>query len=284
MQDIYSLYSYYALNYVFNGYSVFFFALGAFLGSFYNVLIFRLPEKAVFAKKRSHCRHCNKMIPFYLNVPILSWLFLRGKTACCKKPLSIQYPLVELATAILFVMIYWHSPFIEYTNGHYSIEWRALIRFIHQIMFASLLLIGSVIDLRLKILPNEITLGMVGLSVIWIVIHPELQWHASLLGILFGGGIPYLVAWTYWIIRKKQGLGMGDVKLLAGIGGWLGYQAILPTIFTASILGSFIGTAVLIIQKRSHLQYELPFGPFLSIGAMIYVFTGQHIITLLANM
>ena len=112
-------------------------------------------------------------------------------------------------------------------------------------------------------------------------VHPELSPISSLLGILVGGGIPYAVATLYWIIRKRAGLGMGDVKLLAGIGGWLGWQAIIPTLFSACLVGSFLGISLMIGKKQSLMSQELPFGPYLAFGALLYTYTGTHILALI---
>ena len=273
-------------------YSVIFFFLGAILGSFYNVLIYRLPQGTLFSQKRSHCPHCGALVPFWLNIPILSWFFLRGKTACCHKPLSFQYPLIEITTALGTLALYHYHPFFgldAITSTWYeSFDGAVFLRFLHLHLFTSILLVSSVIDLHHKIIPNELSLGMILLTPFWLFFHPELKlvWHHSILGILVGGGLPYSVAMLYWIIRGRQGLGMGDVKLLAGIGGWWGYQAIFPTILTASIVGSVIGLSLIawqkvIQKKKADMKLEIPFGPYLALGALIFVFTQQNIIDIL---
>ena len=266
------------MSYALHGYSLFFFILGALFGSFYNVLIFRIPEKTLFQKRRSHCRHCGALIPFWLNIPLLSWFFLRGKTACCNKPLSWQYPVVEWVTAIGFVVTYWHMPFLNEDAGTLSIHLPDFIRFLHLLLFLSVLWIGSVIDIRLKIIPNELTFGMILLAPLWMLLHPELSWQDSLIGIVVGGLIPYLIAWIYYLIRKEEGLGMGDVKLLAGIGGWAGYNAIIPSLVTGSIIGSIVGLTMIALSKNVSMKYQLPYGPFLSFGAATYMFTGKNIL------
>lgn len=269
-----------------NYYTIAVFLFGAILGSFYNVLIYRLPRDNFFSQLRSHCPQCGAMVPFWLNIPILSWVILRGRTACCQKPLSIQYPLVELTVALGSVAIYLHHPFLGTdTSQNLDTAYKAteLIRFIHLYTFASVLVIGSVIDLHHKIIPNVLTVGLIVTTPIWLFLHPELKvvWYHSILGILLGGGLPYTVAWIYWLIRKRHGLGMGDVKLLAGIGGWWGYQAIFPTLLTASVVGSMVGIALLIGQKKMDMKLALPFGPFIALGAMIYVITQKNILDLL---
>ena len=272
------------LQYLASGYSLFFLVLGALLGSFYNVVIYRLPESKMFFSHRSFCRYCNQLIPFYYNIPVFSWFFLLGRTKCCKRPISLQYPIVEIISSISMCVIYWMYPFIGYFDGAYSIDYNNFFRFLHLFSFFSLMLISSVIDLRLKIIPNQITLSMIAISPLWILLHPELDWLSSLLGVLFGLFLPLTIASVYYLIRKRQGLGMGDVKILSAIGGWLGYQAILPCLFTASVVGSILGLFIIVLTKKSAASaYQIPFGPFLAIGAMLYQITGKDILRIILN-
>lgn len=258
----------------------FVFVMGAILGSFYNVLIYRIPEKTLFKKSRSHCRFCGAQIPFWLNIPLISWFLLRGKTRCCEHPLPFQYPAVEWITALGFGTIYLYTPFIDPQSPQLFLPHEAL-RFTHNSLFFSMMLICSVIDLRLRIIPNVLTLGLIITSPIWILIHPELDAASSLIGIIFGGGILYTVGVLYMLIRKQMGMGMGDVKFLAGIGGWLGYQVIIPTLFTACIAGSVFGFMAMIITHESMMKKKIPFGPFLAGGALLYHYSGQHILDII---
>ena len=261
---------------------IFMLALGAILGSFYNVVIYRLPQKTMFKHWRSHCYSCDAQIPIWLNIPCLSWIFLRGRTACCNQPLPIQYPLVESITALGFVALYLYTPFLDLNSSTASvIHHDNAIRFAHNSLFFSILLISSVIDMKLRIIPNQLTLGLVLTSPLWMLIHPELNVLSSLLGICFGGGILYGVATIYFLIRKQVGMGMGDVKFLAGIGGWLGYQAIIPTLFSACLAGSLYGLITMIGDHNPISKKVIPFGPFLAGGALLYHLSGQHIIELL---
>ncbi|MCY4380171.1 MAG: prepilin peptidase [Proteobacteria bacterium] len=259
------------------------FLFGAVLGSFANVLIYRLPEKNLLKQTRSHCRHCGAMIPFWLNIPLFSWFLLRGKTACCQQPYSCQYPLVEWLTACGFVAIYWYHPFLNTNDNSLSLtSSEALVRFIHNGLFFYVLLVGSFIDFRLKIIPNILTVGLIVTAPIWIFIHPELSASSSLLGILLGGLIPLSISLIYRILRGRDGLGLGDVKLLAGMGGWLGYQSIIPTLFTASIVGSVLGiTQIILSRGKLGSQTEIPFGPYLAFGALLWLYTGTHVIELM---
>lgn len=259
---------------------IFVFILGAILGSFYNVLIYRMPDKTLFNHHRSRCYWCGTLIPIWHNIPCLSWLILRGQAACCNQPLPRQYLLVEWLTASGFVLIYLATPFLTPTAPE-LIHTDNMIRFAHNSLFFSILLISSVIDIRLRIIPNELTYGLVLTAPLWMLIHPELNVLSSVLGIGLGGGILYGVAVVYFLIRKQMGMGMGDVKFLAGIGGWLGYQAIIPTLFSACLLGSLIGGGIMLKTNQAMSKQQIPFGPFLAAGALLYHYTGHHILEII---
>lgn len=266
------------VTYLSHPYTLIFFVFGCILGSFFNVCILRIPEGTFWKTLRSSCPKCLEPIPWWLNIPILSWLFLRGKARCCGAKISSQYPLVEFFTGVGFAVLYWQFPFLINIDGDVFIDYADLTRLIHALVFFSVLLICSVIDLRLMIIPDVLSLGMIVFSPVWVFFHPELDWQSSLYGVLAGGGVLYAVAWLYWILRKQAGMGMGDVKLLAGMGGWLGYQSIFPTIFYASITGSLAGLIILLISKKSDLKFEIPFGPFLAFGGMLYLLYGSSVI------
>lgn len=250
------------------------FVIGSILGSFFNVLIYRLPREMFWRYQRSHCPHCEQRIPYYLNIPIVSFLLLRGRTACCQQKLSVQYPLIELSSALLVAGLYFYAPFISLDG----IAYPQLIRYLHAVVFCCLLLVASVIDLHHMIIPDEISLTMVALTPLVVYLHPELDWKSAGIGVIAGGGIVYAIAWAYQLIRGKIGMGMGDAKLLAGMGGWLGWQAVLPTLLYASLLGTL--TALILIpigKKRYNLQSALPFGPFLAMGSVIHLFFGHEL-------
>lgn len=239
-----------------------FFILGLLLGSFYNVCIVRLPLEKSVVKERSHCPKCKKLIPWYLNIPVLSYLFLLGKCRFCKEKISIEYPLVELSTGILFLVLY----------HHFGVSWQWL----SYAVFCSGLLIVTVIDLHHRIIPNEISLPGIIVGFIFSLITSDLLWWESLLGAFLGGGVFLGIAFLYEKLTKKEGLGGGDIKLLAMIGAWLGYQSLLIVIVTSSLLGSFVGIGVMLAHKKN-LQTAIPFGPFLAIGALIYLFWGYEL-------
>lgn len=253
------------------------FLLGAMLGSFFNVCIYRIPRKIFWKTQRSHCPHCDAAIPMWHNIPLLSWLLLRGRAACCGQRISVQYPLVELFTALLFVVIYWTYPFILQWEPQPLVDSREFLRYAHALVFCSLLLICSVIDLEHQIIPDVLSLPMIALTPLVVYLHPDLDWKSSLWGVLLGGGLFYMVAWIYYLVRRESGLGLGDVKLLAAIGGWLGYQSILSTIFWASLMGSVVGLGLMLIGRSWDMKTRVPFGPFLSTAAVAYHLFGHKL-------
>ena len=264
-----------AINYAKLPITWFFFATGAVIGSFLNVCILRIPEGTFWAHARSVCPACKSPIPFYLNVPILSFLWLRGRSRCCKQSLSMLYPTIEVLTGALFVLLYWKFPFIDLSGSSLQIQPDQWIRWLHSAVLTSVLVVCSAIDFRLMIIPDVISLPMIAVVPGVVFLHPELDWFSALAGVLAGGGSLYLVAWIYWVWKRKAGLGMGDVKLLAFIGGWLGYQAIFPTILVGSVLGAMVGLVLLLRSSGFTLKSALPFGPFLAIGAWIQLIAGQ---------
>lgn len=251
---------------------------GLCIGSFLNVCILRIPEGTFFSDSRSVCPACGKTIPWYHNLPLLSFLLLWGKAACCGARISWQYPIVELMGGVFAIILYWSFPFVSLGGPSlYTIDGLELLRFVHASIFSYLLLICAFVDLRLMIIPDVISLPMVGFVPLVVFLHPELDWRSAAIGVLVGGGALYVIAWIYWLARREIGLGMGDVKLLAAIGGWLGYQAILPTIFIGSMVGAVVGIVAIVFVKRLTLKSAIPFGPFLVLGALLHLLCGEWI-------
>ncbi len=151
-----------------------------------------------------------------------------------------------------------------------------LLRFLHALVFAYLLLIASVIDMQHMIIPDVISLPMVAVAPLIAWLHPDLTLRSSGLGILLGGGVFFLVGWIYIVLRRKEGMGMGDVKLLGAIGGWLGYEALLPTILFASISGTVLSLSWMLFKREWDMQAPIPFGPFLATGAAFYLLAPMH--------
>lgn len=247
------------------------FMFGLVIGSFLNVCALRIPEGKFFSSIFSRCYHCGKPLTFWQNIPVVSFLFLRGSSYCCRRRLPWQYPAVELITGVLFVIAYYRYPFAFTYDGSIGFDDTDLIRFIFAAVFGSVLIVCSVIDLHHHIIPDRISLPMIAFSPVVFAIHPELDWQSSLIGIAAGYGVIYAIAWGYYFVRGAIGIGMGDAKLLAAIGGWLGFQAILPVLLYSSILGSLFGIGQILLGRLSGMKAEIPFGPFLSLGALIHL-------------
>lgn len=262
---------------------LFSFIIGSVLGSFLNVCIYRLPREESIAFPPSHCTACGHKIRFYNNVPVLSFIFLGGRCADCKARISLVYPLVEILSGLLFLL----------TVHRFGLTLSTLF----YIPFIYALLVITFIDLEHMIIPNIISLPGVVIGILFNALVTDWQYSRELIGSLsmslgsflellnevpvfdavfgavLGGGVLFLIAYLYEVIRKREGMGMGDVKLLAMIGAFLGINGVVFVIFLSSVLGTIVGLSV-IIHKRGDLTYALPFGPFLSAAAVIYVFTG----------
>lgn len=244
--------------------NTFVFILGLCIGSFLNVCIYRLPASKSIVHPRSTCPHCDRLIPFYDNIPVLSYVLLRARCRQCGSFISLRYPSVELLTG-LFAFI---------TVLKFGLTVTSLVYFI----FIAVLLVVTFIDIDHRIIPNVITLPGIFIFFAAGLFVPQIHWKDALLGILVGGGSLYLVAQAYYLLKKVDGMGGGDVKLLAMIGAMVGWQGVLFTIFFASLSGTLAGLGVM-IQKRSGMRQKIPFGPFLAIGAICYLFFGEPIIS-----
>lgn len=260
---------------------IFSFILGAVLGSFLNVCIYRLPREESIAFPPSHCTSCNNSIKFYDNIPILSYLILGGKCRNCSMRIFPTYPIIELISAVLTLL----------AVRQFGISMDTLF---YIVLIYSLIVI-TFIDLEHLIIPNVITFPGIGVGIIFNLIitnwgyastllnTPDLKNFlrlisevpimSSILGVLIGGGLLYFIGFLYEVIRKREGMGMGDVKLLAMLGAFLGWQGVIFIVFLSSIIGTVIGLSIILYQ-RENLKYAIPFGPFLSIAAIIYIFTG----------
>lgn len=233
-----------------------FFVLGALLGSFANVIIYRLPMGKSVVSPRSHCQNCGKTVPWFHNVPILSWFILQGKCCYCKNPFSIRYPLVELIMACLFILLY----------ERVGIQWLTL----EYGIFIFGLVVVSFIDFDHFLLPDLFTLGGLALGLIGALLNPQREFLDAILGVLMGGGFLWLIAYLYWFFRKEEGMGGGDIKLLAWIGAVLGWRAIPFVILASSVSGSLVGIFIM-LKNRGSLKTVIPFGPYLVLGALIYL-------------
>ena len=239
------------------------FAVAAALGSFLNVCIVRLPQGASVVNPGSHCPQCQSAIRFYDNIPLLSYLILRGRCRQCKARISPRYFVVEGLSALMGLALF-------RTFG-LSVE------FVVYFIFFSALLVIIFIDLDTWTIPDIITLPGIVLGVAASFLLPRMTWVQSLLGLLVGGGVLLLVAAGYQLLRKREGMGGGDIKLLAMIGAFLGLPGVIFTLFSSSLAGSLAGV-LLMFRDKGGGGTRIPFGPFLALAAMSYVFWGQTVI------
>ncbi|MBW2367453.1 MAG: prepilin peptidase [Deltaproteobacteria bacterium] len=235
---------------------------GLCIGSFLNVCIYRLPLSQSIVKPRSACPECGNVISAYDNIPVISYLWLRGKCRHCRTPISFRYPLVELLTGLLALSVF--KVFgLGFPGGVYFI-------------FTAGLLMITFIDIDHRIIPDVISLPGIAFFFLCSLFLPHSVLD-SVLGILAGGGSLYLVAWGYHALTGKEGMGGGDIKLLAMIGALAGWKGVLFTIFVGSSLGCIVGL-ILMIRARSNMKLAVPFGPFLSVGAIVHTFFGPQLI------
>jgi len=243
---------------------VFSLLFGAIIGSFLNVVILRLPqEKSSIVFPASHCPSCETPLNWYENIPVLSYLFLRGRCAHCNTTISLQYPTVELLMALLTAAVFHHFG-LTITGAGYFVFCGALLTIIW-------------IDIHHQIIPDLISLPGVVLGFLFSFFNTNLTWQSSLIGLLVGGGVLYTIAFLYLVLRKQEGMGGGDIKLLAMIGAFLGWQSLLFVIFFSSITGTIVGLAAMAKQKKGGAT-RIPFGPFLSLAALVYLFFDQQIL------
>ena len=263
-------------------FAVFSACFGACVGSFLNVCIYRMPLEQSVVRPRSHCPHCGTLIPWHLNIPVLSWLLLRGKCAWCKGPIAMRYMLVELLAATLFLAVFlkWAIP----DDLHLlPVSHPALIPVYW--LFIGGLILGTFVDFDHYILPDSVTIGgMVAgpvLSAALPVMHGcEVWWQGlgmSAAGLALGFGLLLAVSVLGEKAFKKEAMGFGDVKLLGAIGAFLGWKAVLFTVFVSSFLGSAVGLS-LILFRNAKMQSRIPFGPYLAAAALIWVFYGPALI------
>ncbi len=263
-------------------FSVLIFALGACVGSFLNVCIYRIPMELSVISPGSHCYSCKKPIAWYDNVPILAYLILRGRCRRCGSSYSPRYCLVELLVAVLFTLIWfkfrWQG--IEPPIGIVAIDDIRLIPIYW--LLAGGLILGTFVDFDHFIIPDRVSLGGIAAGLLLAPLVPSLHGAETWWGGLKAAGIGAAVGWgTLWtvgvigkLIFRKDAMGFGDVKLLGAMGAFLGWKAIYFIILTSSLAGSLVGLTLVIIGKKE-MQGRIPFGPYLSLGAMLWVFWGD---------
>ncbi|HET9191710.1 MAG TPA: prepilin peptidase [Vicinamibacterales bacterium] len=236
--------------------------LGLIVGSFLNVCIYRLPRRESVNWPGSHCTACNRPLSWYENVPIISWLVLRGRCRTCGERISVVYPLVELITGVLFVA------------GYAIYGWTPMLAV--RLAFACAMVVLFAIDLRHHLLPNVITVPGIVIGFLLSLFLPP-GWKASLIGLIAGGGVLFVIAEGYYRLRGVEGLGMGDVKMLSMIGAFLGWKLMLVTLILGSFAGSLIGVGVIALG-RGGMKAALPFGTFLAVGALTAAVVGDPLV------
>jgi leader peptidase (prepilin peptidase) / N-methyltransferase len=234
------------------------FLFGICWGSFLALMVYRIPKELSIVKPRSFCDSCKTSLPFFYNIPLLSYLLLGGKCKYCSARIPARYPFIELLTGILFVLSY-HSVFDDY----YSL--------IRSILLITAIVPSIFIDLDHRIIPDRFSIGLVIVGFVLALFDPMMTWINSLLGILMGGGLLLFVAWTYYKLTGREGLGGGDIKLLAGLGALLGWHMVIMIMFFSSIMGALYGVFMMIFMRKGRLT-EIPFGPFIGISAILYYF------------
>jgi leader peptidase (prepilin peptidase)/N-methyltransferase len=271
-------------------------ALGAIIGSFLNVVIFRLPREESIVFPNSRCPQCSTAIHAYDNIPVLSYLILRGRCRTCSAPISARYPAVEALTGILFVAVFLHDVYVR------SGPTPALP---FDLLFISALLALIFIDAEHMILPNAITYPGIGFALAARVALPFLMganafddlsalshtayfsglplWAVSLigavLGALAGGGSLWLMGWLWEKLRGVEAMGLGDVKMMFMVGAYLGWRLTVLTIFLGVITASLTGVLLMLKRGERNMQMLLPFGIFLGIGSIIALLIGARIIS-----
>lgn len=249
---------------------------GALIGSFLNVVIVRWPQEQSIVSPRSSCPNCKNMIAWYDNIPVLSFLWLRAKCRHCGEPISWRYPLVEILTAVLSFLVF--HRFVADTSRILAVQVGAYLLYF---AFVAGLIAITFIDFEHYLIPDVISLPAIPIGIVGVWAIQDMDgalttvW-GSVLGALIGGGSLALLRFVYQLIRRHEGMGMGDVKMMAMLGTFLGaHPALIFVIFVSSFLGSAVGIVMMVLRGKD-LKYPLPFGPFLAIGGLVYLLWGYR--------
>ena len=278
------------LFYILCGFS---FWLGACIASFLNVVIWRVPRGESVVSPPSHCPKCNAAIKWYQNIPILSWLALRGKCANCKAPISPRYILIELLGGVLFLAVFWKFGAM---SKMYVDPWAKLIV---MWIWVSLMIVGSMIDFDHKLLPDFVTVGGMVLGLLYgLVISLSFEhWsfrfcvkmflplYVSVASLVFGFGLLWLIRWLGSIAFKREAMGMGDVFLMGAVGALFGPVAVLVTLILSSVFGSVVGLSMVALSKTKFGRFvEIPYGPYICLGCLCWMFYGSELVTWYLNL
>ncbi|MBM4387042.1 MAG: prepilin peptidase [Deltaproteobacteria bacterium] len=259
------------------------FVFGAVWGSFANVAIYRIPRKMSVVSPASSCPHCGRKIRFYENIPVVSYIFLLGRCAGCRQEISIRYPVVELISAVLSTTIF----LILASDTGNPME--LAVSYLYYFFFTLSLLIITFIDIEHRIIPDVISIPMIIAGFGGFAYLDPLRWEESLLGIILGGGLVFLILKGYFLIRKREGIGGGDIKLMAAAGAFLGYKSLVFILFASAFQGLAYATAAYFLTGfpkksgsdeygagdntvKSLMTSEIPFGPFISLAALEWLF------------
>jgi leader peptidase (prepilin peptidase) / N-methyltransferase len=237
--------------------------VGALIGSFLNVCIYRLPRGESIVWPSSHCPSCGNVIEFYDNIPLLSYLWLIGRCRACRSRISIQYPIVETVNAVGYFAILWT----------FGLNWTTVF---YAMLFSALLVVTGT-DLTHRIIPNVVTLPGIVLGLVGAATVLPVGLINALLGVAIGGGILWALAWASPYLFGKEGMGGGDIKLLAMIGAFLGWKPALLTIMIGSLVGSMLGISLIALRFMKRDDY-IPFGPFLVLGALLSMFFADPVL------
>ena len=237
---------------------IFTFIIGLIIGSFLNVIIYRLPLNDSIVLPSSHCPNCKTRLKFFDLIPVISYIFTKGKCRYCGEKISLIYPIVEILTALLFLLT-----FLKYGLN---------TEFVIMLILISSLIVVSFIDLKYQIIPNIITFSFIPMGLILAIIFSHITFINSLLGLIIPAGILLLIAFIY-----KKGMGIGDVKLIGMIGVFIGWKYALISIFIGALIGSAYGIYMMLTDKMTR-KTKIPFGPFISSGAVIMILWGDVLI------
>ena len=219
-------------------------------------------------KPLSQCPYCHHPIRYCDNIPLISFIILRGKCRDCGGKISWRYPLVELITALLSLLLF--------------LKFGLTLRFLIFFIFTAVLIVITFIDLDHQIIPDILTLPGIPIFFLAAIFFVKIPWLEALLGLLIGGGVLFAIAFVYELISKREGMGGGDIKLLAMIGGFLGWKSLIFILLFSSFSGAIVGITAMIIKKQD-MKYAVPFGPFLSAAAVAYLFWGDAFMRLLVR-
>ena len=252
-----------------------FFCFGACVGSFYNVIVYRMPRGISLVNPPSHCPLCKKRIPIRYNLPIVGWLWLRGKSACCKQPISVIYPIGESLCGLLGALALYSAVGFgtDFTQPVLSPETWANAAAMFWLLLGAYPVCA--VDCKYKLIPDSISVGGIVAGLLISLVPGGVTPLQSLLGAVLAGGGLYLLGWIATKVLKKEAMGFGDVKLLAGYGALMGFTGAVETLLVAALLGIAVMVPYGMIKKNDDGSGQIPFGPFLAVAAPIIYLWGN---------